>query len=70
MMPAKDARTPSNFLNVKRSTPIRLAKTSVQIPISVSRYNHDVVAKLILLLVDVRIVELATVVYSRHAPVK
>ncbi len=68
-MPAREARTPMNFLSVNLSTLSRAPNTKVQTPVGVS-FNQVCQARNgFLLLVEVSIVELATVVYSRQAAV-
>ena len=69
IMPANEARVPISFLAVNLSTLRRAPKINVQMPEAMSSsYRQDYGKDL--LLVDVRMVELATVVYSRHAATK
>lgn len=70
MMPAREASTPMSFLIVNFSTRSMDPNNKVQTPVrrDVSYESIDIVK--IILLVEVKIVELATVVYSRHAATK
>ena len=70
MMPANDARTPISFLAVKCSTLIKAPKTRVQMPILWYVSQGNIKFQFNLLLVDISMVELATVVYSRQAAMK
>ena len=68
-MPAKEARTPMSFFKVNFSTLRRAPNTRVQTPGDVSLKSSQRAGAGSLLLVEVSIVELATVVYSRQTAV-
>ena len=68
-MPAREARTPMSFFKVNFSTLRRAPNTRVQTPGGISLKSDLQAGDGSLLLVDVSIVELATVVYSRQTAV-
>lgn len=69
MIPAKEAMTPMSFFKLNCSTPNAAPINSVQMPSQYIRFVNCAV-DCHSLLVDVRMVELATLVYSRQAAVK
>ena len=71
MIPAKEASTPMSFLMENFSTFSKVPKAKVQTPKNYEHTRRAVkVAYRFLPLVELSIVALATVVYSRQAAVK